>query len=182
MKSIFCKLGTGITILFIFLCIIPASAMSMDYDHEIKLEKMTFSWKIQEQLLYVKLTAATTGWVGIGFNPSTKMQDANFVLGYVKNGTVIMTDAYGVRPKEHIDDTAMNGQNNVVSVSGSEQGEFTTIEFSLPLDSGDAADRKINREGVNTVLLAFGKGQDNFQSRHRFRTSLQVDLSNGKYH
>ena len=169
------------TILLLFgLFLLPCYVFSMEYEHEVQFKKMSFSWKIDNQLIYIKLVAETNGWVGIGFNPSKRMQDANFVLGYVKNGKVEVTDAFGVRPIEHINDNMMEGKSNITAVSGSEKGMITTLEFAIPLDSGDPADVKINPEVPTTVLLAFGKDQDNFYSRHRFRTSLKVNLSSGE--
>jgi len=157
------------------------AALATEYQHSIDLNKMTFSWSIQGEQLHVKLTAGTKGWVGIGFNPSQQMKDADYILGYVKNGKVSVTDAFGVRVKEHIDDTAMQGVNNVANVSGSESGGVTTIEFSIPLHSGDKADSRLKTNATVTVLLAFGRGRDDFQDRHRYRTSLQVNLSTGQY-
>ncbi len=170
-----------VLILFLSIALFQSAAFSVDYQHKIKLRKIAFAWKIEGDKLYVRLTGGTKGWVGIGFNPGTKMQDANFVIGYVKKGQVKVIDAFGVRPKEHINDTAMKGQNNVTDVSGSQKGRRTTIEFAIPMDSGDSADNKLNADGYTTVLLAFGKGRDSFHSRHRFRTRLKVNLSTGQY-
>ena len=165
--------------LLLFFFSTPVQATN--YDHEIKLRKMSFSWKIDKQRILIKLTAMTEGWVGIGFNPTRRMRDANFILGYVKGGNVMITDAFGVRAREHISDTSINGRNNVTSISGNERGGVTTIEFAIPLDSKDSADKKLTVNGFTTVLLAFGKGGDNFYSRHRFRSSLKVNLSTGNY-
>ncbi len=171
----------GLKSIAVFLMLIVyLPVFAVDYTHEIKERKMSFAWKIDGNLLYIKLTAATKGWVGIGFNPSKKMQDADFVLGYVKNGKVYVTDAFGVRAKEHINDTLMEGVNNVTAVKGSEEGKSTTIEFAIPINSGDSADSKIDINGSTTVLLAYGKGQDNFTSLHRFRTIKKVNLSTGR--
>lgn len=158
-----------------------SAAVAVDYQHQIKLKKMSFSWSIKGEKLYVKITGATKGWVGIGFNPSLKMKDANYVLGFVKKGKVSVTDAFGVRNRQHIDDTALNGVNNVADVSGREKGKSTTIEFSIPMNTDDPADGKLSKDGYTNVLLAYGKGKDNFKDRHRYRTSLKVNLSTGQY-
>ncbi|MBU2515644.1 DOMON domain-containing protein [bacterium] len=181
MKREVSNLKRILVVLILNIIFFPAFVFSIDYDHEIKLKAMSFSWKIQQEQLLVKVTAATEGWVGIGFNPSTRMQDANFIIGYVKNGKVEVTDAFGVRPKEHVDDTSTNGRNDIISFSGNEEGGNTTIEFIIPLNSGDPADGKINVNDITTVLLAFGKGQDDFHSRHRFRTKLEVNLATGEH-
>lgn len=170
-----------VAVLFLCITFFQTTALSLDYTHEIKLKKMTFAWKLDVGKLYIKLIGATRGWVGIGFNPTHRMKDANYVLGYVKKGKVNVTDAFGVRAKEHINDTSMKGQNNITDISGSEKGKSTTIEFAIPMNSGDTADSKLSADGNTTVLLAIGRGSDNFHSRHRFRTSLKVNLSTGQY-
>lgn len=175
------RLLKPIVLAFFYLNFIVPLSFAVEYEHEIVLKRMTFAWKVARQQLYVKLTGETTGWVGIGFNPTHQMKDANYVLGYVKRGKVKMIDAFGVRAKEHIKDTLMEGSDNVTVISGKEEGNTTTIEFSIPLDSGDVADGKIEPTGLTTVLLAFGKRLDNFYSRHAARFILTVNLTTGEY-
>lgn len=163
------------------LCLLSPTVFAVDYTHTIRLKKMTFAWNIQGEKLYVKLTGDTTSWVGIGFNPSYKMKDANYILGYVKRGRVKVSDAFGVREKEHIRDTAMRGRNDVTEVSGSEKDGITTIEFAMPMNSTEATDGKLDPNAFTEVLLAYGKNRDSFFERHSFRTSLRVNLSTGQY-
>jgi hypothetical protein len=72
------------------LCVLSVTVVSgvfaADYSNEVKAKNMSFSWKIDGDKLAVKMSAKTKGWVGIGFNPSDKMKDADFILGYVKKG------------------------------------------------------------------------------------------------
>ena len=83
-------------------CILPlagsTSLEAADYAHEIETGKMTFAWTTNGKQLDVKLSAATTGWVAIGFNPTDRMRGANFILGYVKDGKVSLTDDFGDAP------------------------------------------------------------------------------------
>jgi hypothetical protein len=181
MKREYWKLTSVAVCLFCALFILPQRTPALDYEHEIKLKNMSFSWKLQHQQLFIKLVAATQGWIGIGFNPTLGMKNANFILGYVKNGKARVSDEYGVRQEEHIKDSVMKGRNDVTGVSGLERRGKTSLEFVIPLESKDSMDRKIIRDGFTTVLLAYGKGQDNFHSQHRFRTSLKVNLATGRF-
>ncbi len=126
------------------------------------------------------MSAKTTGWVGVGFNPSTQMKDANFVLGYVKKGKTSITEDFGNAERTHKADEKLGGTNNATLIGGSEKGGITTIEFSIPLDSGDKNDSVIDPAGKTVVLLAYGGKRDSFKSKHKFRTTIEVNLNSGK--
>lgn len=157
-----------------------AQLVAQDYDFENKVKDMSFSWKVDGNDLKVKISGKTTGWVGIGFNPSSKMKDANYVLGYVKDGKAEITDEVGDSETSHKSDDDMGGSSNVTLVGGNEEGGVTTIEFSMPLNSGDKADTVIDPAGETVVLLAFGGKRDSFKSKHKYRTTIKVNLSSGK--
>jgi hypothetical protein len=60
---------------------IPNCICNYTYDHEIRVPKMVFPWRVDGTILQVKLSAPTTGWIGIGSNPSIQMRDAKFIVG-----------------------------------------------------------------------------------------------------
>jgi hypothetical protein len=163
-----------------FLMVIAGSVVQgADYSHEVKVRKMSFSWRINGDRLAIKLTAETTGWVGIGFNPSDEMKDANFVLGYVKKGKARLTDEFGIGETKHSSDKKLGGSNEAVLVSGTEKSGVTTVEFTIPLHSGDKYDSEIKVDGDTVVLLAYGPGRDSFRTRHKYRTALKINLATG---
>lgn len=171
-------LSFSLGILFCFGCAgITAAAQ---YDHETDVDGMIFSWKVADGTLHVKLSAKTTGWVGIGFNPSEQMKDAGFVLGFVKNGKVELRDDFGESVRNHKEDTDLGGTADVTVIGGEEKKGSTTIEFSMPLDSGDKNDSVIDPNGETVVLLAYGGKRDSFISKHQFKTKIKVNLSTGK--
>ena len=162
--------------------ILGATAITIqaaEYDHEVKDKKIAFAWKVEGDKLAVKVAAETDGWVGIGFNPVKEMKGANFILGYVKKGEVKLDDDFGIDENSHKSDTALEGTEDVTLVGGTETGGVTTIEFTLPLESADKNDTKIDVNGNTTVLLAYGAGRDSFKSKHKYRTALKVNLSTG---
>lgn len=161
------------------LCATVTNIQAGDYDHTVQDKKISFAWKVSGETLAVKLTAETEGWVGIGFNPVSEMKGANFILGYVKDGEVKLDDDYGTDAYAHKSDTKLGSSNDVTLVGGSETGGITTIEFTIPLDSGDKNDAKIDVQGDTTVLLAYGSGRDSFLAKHKYRSALKVNLSSG---
>jgi hypothetical protein len=53
------------------------------------------------------------------------------------------------------------------------------LEFTLPLNSGDAMDKPVDREGDNIVLVAYGRS-DSLVLKHRFRALLRLNLATGE--
>ena len=107
------------------------------------------------------------------------MKGGNFILGYVKNGKVKVTDHFGNSDRNHKADTKSGGQNDTSKVSGSEKKGVTEIIFTIPLKTGDANDTTIDPTGMTTVLLAMGSGRDSLRSVHSFKSVYRVNLSTG---
>ena len=66
----------------------PAFATANEYPHKLEAKNMTVFWRIDKEQIHVKLTAKTTGWVAIGFDPEKAMQGADIIIGAVKKGKV----------------------------------------------------------------------------------------------
>jgi len=166
-------------VIFAFLISMVNVAQSAEYQHSISAEKMTFDWSVEGDKLAIKLSAPTKGWVAVGFNPSKKMKDANIVIGYVKKGNVKIVDHFGTAATQHKGDKKIGGAENVTVVGGSEEGDVTTIEFTIPLNSGDEKDGVIDPNADTTVILAYGTDRDSFRMKHKFNNSIVVNLSTG---
>ncbi len=148
--------------------------------HQLK-GPVNFFWKIDAGRLHVRLSAVTTGWVGIGFNPVRKMKGADFILGMVDQGRVMVTDDFGTGSFNHKHDASLGGKNDFTNVFGREENGITEIGFSIPLDSGDATDTVLTAKGDTVILLAHGSGPDNFQGVHSYRGKYKVNLATGTY-
>lgn len=169
----------------LFLAIIFLTAASHagpdGYDHRIDVDDMQFNWRIAGETINIKLSADTTGWVGIGFNPSEEMKDANFIIGYVKKGKVKITDHFGTSKRQHEKDTKIGGNRDLTNISGQEADGVTEIAFTIPLNSQDSKDKALSIDRDTKVLLAYGTGRDSFRSKHKFKTALLVNLGTGQY-
>jgi hypothetical protein len=152
-----------------------------EYSHKITAGNMQFEWKLVGDTIQIRLSAKTDGWLGIGFNPTTRMKDANFIIGYVKSGKVKVTDHYGSTERQHQKDSKGGGARHVENVSGKEENGITEISFAIPLNSSDPKDRPIWDNRENTILLAYGSGRDSFRTKHAFRTVLKVNLQTGEF-
>lgn len=163
----------------VFVCFITTSLFASSYDHEVKAKDMTFAWKVDGDTLHAKMSAKTKGWVGVGFNPSKKMKDANFILGYVKDGQAKVVDHFGTKATGHADDTKEGGSEDVTLVGGTEDKGVTVIEFTMPINSGDKMDSALTADGDTILLLSYGPDRDSFKPRHKFKKTMTVNLATG---
>lgn len=151
-----------------------------EYQHKLEAESMTFSWSINGDTISIELTAETTSWVGIGFDPENAMEGANIIIGAVKNGKAKIEDHYGDRKRNHSSDEKLGGTNDVIDPSGSEENGVTTLTFAIPLKTEDKYDKPIVTDAPMKVMLAHGKGRDSFKSRHPYRSVYEINLSTGE--
>ena len=165
--------------IFFALFTMVSVAQSTEYQHSITEKKIAFSWSVVGDQLAVKLAAPTTSWVAVGFNPSNKMKDANIIIGYVKKGKVKISDEFGTASTQHKGDKKVGGVDHVTVVGGTEEGGITTIEFTIPLNSGDEKDGVIDPAADTTVILAQGEGRDSFKTKHKVHATFVVNLSTG---
>ena len=166
----------GVIVLSAF---VAGNLQATDYAHELKDGKMTVAWSVMGDKLAVKMSADTEGWVGLGFNPTDQMKDANFILGYVKNGKAKIIDEFGNDTTKHTTDEKLGGTTDAELVGGTEEGGVTTIEFTVPLQSADKHDSVLDVNGDTIFLLAYGAGRDSFKSKHQYRATFKVNLSSG---
>ncbi len=170
-----------IFVLAVFLSLaLPMAACASDYQHTLEVKDMQFSWTLEEDRIHVQMSARTTGWVAVGFDPEDAMEGADIIIGAVKGDQFKVEDHYGDRKRGHSSDEELGGTNNVLNPSGTEKDGVTTISFTLPLTATEQYDKTIRPEGMYRIMLAYGAGRDSFKTRHPYRTVYDVDLSTGE--
>ncbi|PKN79422.1 MAG: hypothetical protein CVU48_05385 [Candidatus Cloacimonetes bacterium HGW-Cloacimonetes-1] len=111
------------------------------------------------------LSANTPGWLSVGFDPSSRMKDANYIIGYVNGGVGSIRDDWGTSQSSHEADVALGGTSDITLLASDESGGITTLEFIIPLNSGDAKDKAMVIG--NSYSLIFAKGNaDDYDSMH----------------
>lgn len=173
-KSIFSIILISVGLIF------TGTPVAADYDHTLNAKDMTVSWSIEGELIHVRLSGKTTGWVGIGFAPEKAMQGANIIIGAVKNGKVKIEDHYGDRKRGHSSDKKLGGKDHVLNPMGTEENGNTTISFSFPLDSGEKWDKPINPGQTGRIMIAYGTGRDSLRSGHAYRGVYEINYSTGE--
>ena len=154
---------------------IDAGALAEAPIRSVTVKDVSLAWQVAGESLNVKVSAPTKGWVSVGFDPTSGMKDANFIIGYVKEGTVHIRDDYGTSRTGHAEDTSAEGKDNITNKSGTEAKGNTEIGFTIPLDSGDPKDRVLVPGKSYKVILAYGR-RDDFKSYHKKKVSTKITL------
>lgn len=140
----------------------------------VEANRIQLSILVKGSNLEITVRAPATGWVAVGFNPSNKMKDADFLIGYVKDGKAFARDDFGTGTGSHAEDAKIGGRNDIVTFSGVEKDGFTEMTFVVPRDSGDAKDSKL-LAGEHSVILAYSRG-DSFTAMHAAVAKAKIVL------
>jgi len=147
-----------------------------EYAHAMEAGGFRVYWTNDAIVLRMGLLSPGTGYVAIGMDPDRRMEGANFIIGTVRNGQVRMRDDYGTGLLSHGSDIENGGTDNILAAAGRELNGQTTIEFIIPLDSGDRFDKSLEPGETYKILVAFHDTSDNFSARHSQRGSGEIRL------
>jgi hypothetical protein len=134
--------------------------------------EMTLYWQNDATTLYVGLVSPGTGWAGVGFSDRAGKPGSNIIVGAVSKGTVTIQDNYGVTKELHLADWT----SSILTSGGSEANGQTTLEFSIPLDSGDSQDVALSPGETVNVILAYQATKDSFTSEHTRYSMTEITL------
>ena len=137
-------------------------------------------WKVEGDNLKIALKGRTTGWLSIGFDPTSAMKDADMLIGWVGDDTSVeVFDAYSTGDYgPHPPDTELGGTDDIAQFGGTELAGWTTLEFIRPLDTGDQYDKDLS--DTTDVKIIWGMGdEDEYDSPHTDRGSGTIQLTVG---
>ncbi len=138
---------------------------------------VTLTMHLYTDSIHVILSAPTTGWVSVGFEPSQVMKDADIYIGYVENGTVLLRDDFGTGNTSHAPDTSLGGASSYTGLSGTESGGVTEISFMIARNPGDPYDKVLTAGGTYKVLVGYGPDDaDDFTTYHSWVKSVDLTL------
>ena len=142
----------------------------------VTVEGIELQWRTDDEYLYVNVSAPTTGWVAVGFDPTNQMADANIIIGYVDDGgDVMIRDDFGTSSTSHASDESLGGTDDTDDHYGMEDAGTTMLHFRIPLDSGDMYDKVLVPGNSYNVILAYGSA-DNFTGFHTLATGTNIEL------
>jgi len=130
------------------------------------------SWRNGLTVLFAALRSPGTGWISAGFDPVNRMQGANYILGAVLEGGLVVEDHFGTGPVSHRRDS----RDDILWAGGNDACCPAIIEFVIPLDSGDPEDKPLVPGQTYAVLLAYHRSAKGFTVTHTARGSVQMTL------
>jgi len=138
----------------------------------------TVFWNNDAELLTMGLEAQVEGWVAIGFDPTSRMNEADMVLGWVEGGQATLQDLFSIGPTgPHPPDTDLGGTDDLLQRAGNEQDGTTVIEFSRRLDTGDAYDRVLAPGQTVHIIWALSSSDDPTPMHDVGRGSAETTLA-----
>jgi hypothetical protein len=105
------------------------------------------AWASDDEYIYVYMRAKTDGFVAIGIQPDTTMQQADIIIGTVENGKATVLDEFSAQAfGPHKPDTDFEGgTDDIIDYSATENGGYTIVEFKRKLDTGDIFDHSLDK-------------------------------------
>ena len=149
--------------------------MITEFDQTVEVAGVTVSWAVMGEMIRFQMSAETRGWVSIGFDPSRQMAEADMIIGYVEDDQVFVRDDWGTGAVRHGADTENGGTDNIVDAVGFQNSGVTTIQFTIPLNSGDELDKVLG--GSHKMIVAYGPDRaDDFGTYHAGRGSIDIEI------
>ena len=140
-------------------------------------EGVEFTWSTEGDILELSISAPTTGWVAVGFDPSTAMKDGDIIIGYIETGEIFLRDDFGDGYTSHSSDQDLGGTDDVNIISGEEAAGITHISFSIPLGSDDEFDKFLQSGETFKVMLAYGPDDaDNYNGYHSWVETFEITM------
>jgi hypothetical protein len=160
----------------------PAEAWSADgiisigeYSGNMSYGDYSIFWWSDQQNIYIAMEAKTSGWVALGIQPGSTMENADMVFGFVKDGEATVYDLFSTGPYgPHPVDTEIGGTNDILDFGGSESDGITRIEFKRALNTGDDYDNQLLK-GANKIIWAYGS-DDELTQKHTARGYGEINL------
>lgn len=144
---------------------------------QIAVSEFLLQWKVEGEMLRATIAAPTTGWIAVGFDPTSMMKDANIIIGYVTDGKTSIRDDFGSALTSHLPDEKSGGSVDITDPTGKEEDGATELSFTIPLNSGDSRDRVLVSGKEYRVILARGPdGSDDFDAYHAERVGVNIRL------
>ncbi len=132
-------------------------------------------WNNDDSNVYIAMKAKATGFVAVGIQPGFAMNDADIILGFVKDGQAQVFDLYSTGNfGPHPQDTELGGTNDIIMSGGTEDGQYTIIEFKRALKTGDKYDLELVK-GTNKIIWAYGPNKD-LNIKHSNRGYGQIEI------
>ena len=151
-----------------FIVLVAASTQAQKL---VQTDGIVLNYTIKDGQFNAKVKAPTQGWIAVGFNTADDIVGADLKMFRVLDGKAEAEDqlvtATGVHPADK--------HNELRVIAGNENPYGTTIQFSMPLNSGDKDDIALKADKLYYIILAYST-EDDFDHHSRVRKHLKFTL------
>jgi DOMON domain len=151
-----------------------ASAAQPTTQREVEAAGVRFQWRIDGARLHGCMTAATSGWLAVGFNTGQELAGARLVMGRVVRGQA-HAEVHLAQPPNHHHRVSRDGGERVGQVNGQQHQGRTQVCFTMALDAADDDDVSLQAGQEIHLVLAWSHEAD-FQHHSAQRGALQITL------
>lgn len=131
-----------------------------EYGNTFQAGSYELHWTTDGETVYFGIRVQTDGWVALGFQPGNAMKDADLVIGFVEDGQANVSDQFSTGSSgPHSADTEQGGTDDILASGGATDGDFTIIEFSRLMQTGDELDVDL-QPGDNQIIWSYGSSDD----------------------
>ncbi|WFN34822.1 DOMON domain-containing protein [Methanogenium sp. S4BF] len=112
-------------------------------------------WRFVNETIFLGLETTSSGWAGIGFEPTNRMKDADIILGGTVDGIPYIYDMFSTGiTGPHPRDTELGGTFDILEFNAIEQADGTVVEFSRRTDTKDPYDKVLAAGTEVTIIWA----------------------------
>ncbi len=132
-----------------------------EYANQVDEGSYRLFWTSTADTIRIAMQADAQGWVAVGFQPGSRMKDADVVLGAMSGGQAVVQDQFSTGDfGPHNADVDQGGTDDLMSFGGARTSTTTTFEFERKLSTGDALDVPLGRGAAMQIIWAFGESDD----------------------
>jgi hypothetical protein len=131
--------------------------------------KITMTWTIAGDTIFIGLQATAEGWVGVNLlgTKTEKKKGADSYLFTTDGGQGVAMDLFQKTPtKRPVLDEEAGGKNSILEFAVSRSGEAFVAEFSRKLNTGEPTDMQITPGKKFVLSMAVGP-EENWKKEHK---------------
>lgn len=154
---------------------IGASEYAKSFKHDAS--RITLSWTVAGDTIYVGIRAQSEGWIGIGFLPekTKSKQGADLYIFTLEGGKPVAVDLYQASAAgPPVPDDQNGGKASILRSAVVREGNAVTVEFSRKLKTGEKTDMDIIPGKKFSLLLAVGASEA-WRAPHKGTTRWEVN-------
>lgn len=134
---------------------------------------MSFTWRINGNLLEGKLKSPAFGWVAVGFNDKPGIVGSNLIMTHCVNGEGYGEDQFVTGMGIHPPVESQGGTSGLTILDADEDEEGAWVHFQLELN--DDGYHYLFENGETCFLTLAYSVADEFDHHSRMRTEVEIE-------